>query len=54
MSSRIGNSARPASGIRLGVTAYDPSYLALAQALDAPLVTRDRALAQAGAKVRVR
>jgi predicted nucleic acid-binding protein len=35
------------------LTAYDAAYLALAEALDATLVTRDRALAKAGNQVRV-
>ena len=30
--------------LRANVTAYDAVYLALSEALDAPLVTRDRAL----------
>ena len=39
--------------LRHNLTAYDAAYLALAEALDAPLLTRDRALASAGARVRV-
>ena len=39
--------------LRHKLTAYDAAYLALAEALDAPLVTRDRALASAGGRVRV-
>ena len=39
--------------LRHKLTAYDAAYLALAEALDAPLVTRDRALASVGTKVRV-
>lgn len=33
--------------LREGVTAYDAAYIALAEALGAPLVTRDARLAQA-------
>ena len=39
--------------MRHGLTAYDAAYLALAEALDAPLITRDRALARARSQVRV-
>ena len=39
--------------LRQGVTAYDAAYLALAEALDARLVTRDHALAGTGSRVRV-
>lgn len=35
------------------LTAYDAAYLALAEALDARLITRDRALATTGSQVRV-
>jgi predicted nucleic acid-binding protein len=38
---------------RHNVTAYDAAYLALAEALNAPLLTRDRALASVGARVPV-
>ncbi len=33
--------------LRNGMTAYDAAYIALAEALDAPLLTRDAALARA-------
>jgi predicted nucleic acid-binding protein len=42
--------------LRANVTAYDACYLALAEALDAPLLTRDRRLASVpghGARVEV-
>lgn len=39
--------------MRHGLTAYDAAYLALAEALDAPLITRDRAMAKAASRVRV-
>jgi predicted nucleic acid-binding protein len=39
--------------MRYGLTAYDAAYLVLAEALDAPLITRDRALARASNQVRV-
>lgn len=39
--------------LRHTLTAYDAVYLALAEALDATLVTRDRALAGTSSRVRV-
>ena len=39
--------------LRHSLTAYDAAYLALAEALNAPLVTRDRALVSAAGGVRV-
>ena len=40
--------------LRLNFTAYDAAYVALAEALDAPLITRDTALAKApGHRARV-
>lgn len=39
--------------MRNSLTAYDAAYVALAEALDARLVTRDRALAKAGSRVQV-
>ncbi len=40
--------------LRHNLTAYDAAYVALAEALDAPLVTRDRSLASsAGHQARV-
>jgi predicted nucleic acid-binding protein len=42
----------PQLALDSGLTAYDASYLALARALDVPLVTFDRQLQRAAAKVR--
>jgi len=39
--------------MRHSLTAYDAAYLALAEALDARLVTRDRALARVVSRARV-
>jgi predicted nucleic acid-binding protein len=39
--------------MRHNLTAYDAAYLALAEALDAPLITRDRTLARTASQVRV-
>lgn len=39
--------------LRNGLTAYDAAYVALAEALDVPLITRDRALAKGGGRARV-
>jgi predicted nucleic acid-binding protein len=39
--------------MRHNLTAYDAAYLALAEALDAPLITRDRALARTGSRAQV-
>jgi predicted nucleic acid-binding protein len=40
--------------LRHNLTAYDAAYIALAEALDAPLITRDRALAsRSGHRARV-
>jgi predicted nucleic acid-binding protein len=39
--------------MRHSLTAYDSAYLALAEALDATLVTRDRALAKTGSQARI-
>lgn len=39
--------------MRHNLSAYDAAYLALSEALDAPLFTRDRALARTGSRVQV-
>lgn len=39
--------------LRQNLTAYDAAYLALAESLHAPLITRDHAFAKAGGRVRV-
>ena len=39
--------------MRHNLTAYDAAYLALAEALDAPLITRDRALARTSSRAQV-
>jgi predicted nucleic acid-binding protein len=39
--------------MRPNLTAYDAAYLALAEALDAPLITRDRALARTASRAQV-
>jgi predicted nucleic acid-binding protein len=40
--------------MRDALTAYDAAYVALAETLDAPLITRDRALARAASRARVK
>lgn len=40
--------------LRDAVSAYDAAYVALAEAMDCPLVTRDRRLARAGVPAEVR
>ena len=37
--------------LRENLTAYDAAYVALAEALDAPLITRDRRLAAAAGHI---
>jgi predicted nucleic acid-binding protein len=39
--------------MRHNLTAYDAAYLALAEALDAPLITRDRVLARTSSRAQV-
>lgn len=39
--------------LRHNLTAYDAAYVALAEALDVPLLTRDKALASASSSARV-
>jgi predicted nucleic acid-binding protein len=39
--------------LRHALTAYDAAYVALAEALDAPLVTRDRAFAHVPTRARI-
>lgn len=39
--------------LRENLTAYDAAYVALAEALDAPLITRDRALATVPARAKI-
>jgi predicted nucleic acid-binding protein len=39
--------------MRNNLTAYDAAYLALAEALDAPLITRDRALVGTDSRAQV-
>jgi predicted nucleic acid-binding protein len=39
--------------MRHNLTAYGAAYLALGEALHAPLLTRDRALARTGSRARV-
>ncbi len=40
--------------LRHNLTAYDAAYVTLAEALDAPLITRDAAIARASGRVRSR
>jgi predicted nucleic acid-binding protein len=39
--------------LRANLTAYDAAYLALAEALDAPLITRDRAFLTVSSEARI-
>jgi predicted nucleic acid-binding protein len=42
---------RRAFGLRNNLSAYDAAYVALAEALECPLITRDRRLGRSGGHV---